>query len=343
MCDYRVDTPVLLLFFNRADTLKRVFEQVRKVKPKVLFLAQDGARGTLDSEKVAQCREIVENIDWECNVYRRYLHQNLGCDENEFTAIDWAFYHVDRLIVLEDDCLASVSFFQFCDELLEKYENDQRIQTISGFQRMEHYRECPYSYYFSMVNAGYGWATWKRVWEDARKHQGYPVLDDRYSTRVFVDSVNSIFPAYYHDIYHSILRKKNKDAMTGKHCSWEALLGQTMMSESRLSISPTKNLVANIGMTADSTHATNNLKLVPKKIRRVFEMPSYDITFPLKHPPFILRDVLYEKELEKVFPCTRKAKFFNRIEYFFRVLVYNGPKTFVQKVVSRIRRRKNEL
>ena len=40
----KIDVAVLILFFNRPEHLKKVFEEVRKARPSRLFLYQDGPR-----------------------------------------------------------------------------------------------------------------------------------------------------------------------------------------------------------------------------------------------------------------------------------------------------------
>lgn len=109
-----VDVPVLILFFNRPQQLSQVFEQVKKARPSRLFLYQDGARNERDLPGIKACREIVSQIDWECEVERLYQEKNFGCDPSEYISQKWAFSKVDKCIVLEDDDVPAVSFFQFC-------------------------------------------------------------------------------------------------------------------------------------------------------------------------------------------------------------------------------------
>ena len=66
------DVAVLLLFFNRPSTFGQVFAEVKKARPSRLFLYQDGPRGERDMAGIKVCREIAEDIDWECEVYRMY-------------------------------------------------------------------------------------------------------------------------------------------------------------------------------------------------------------------------------------------------------------------------------
>ena len=135
----KTDIAVLLLFFNRADTFRQVFEAVKEARPSKLFLYQDGPRGERDMAGIEACRAIVsdENIDWECEVHRMYQEKNYGCDPSEYISQKWAFSIVDKCMVLEDDDVPSQSFFPFCKEMLDKYENDERISMISGFNTAE--------------------------------------------------------------------------------------------------------------------------------------------------------------------------------------------------------------
>ena len=158
-----VDVPVLILFFNRPQQLSQVFEQVKKARPSRLFLYQDGARNEHDLPGIKACREIVSQIDWECEVERFYQEKNFGCDPSEYISQKWAFSKVDKCIVLEDDDVPSVSFFRFCKEMLDKYEHDTRISMIAGFNPEEISKDIPYDYFFATTFSIWGWASWKRV------------------------------------------------------------------------------------------------------------------------------------------------------------------------------------
>ena len=128
-----VDVSVLILFFNRPNQLGQVFEQVKKARPSRLFLYQDGPRGEKDMPGILACREVVSDIDWECEVHKLYQEKNYGCDPSEFISQKWAFSMSDKCIVLEDDDIPSICFFHFCKEMLDRYEHDTRITMISGF------------------------------------------------------------------------------------------------------------------------------------------------------------------------------------------------------------------
>lgn len=250
-----VNVPVLILFFNRTEPLKEVFAAVKAARPSVLLLAQDGAREGIDEQaKIDACREIVGDIDWECKVYTNFSEVNLSCDHREFTAIDWAFQYVDRLIILEDDCVPCPSFFPFCEELLEKYKDDTRVDRICGFNRLEKYEDVTYDYLFSTIASGYGWATWKRSWEEVVKNKEYDFLSDKNLVNIYNKSRDVIVDRGYGDILKQSEACKKKNLQSGKITSWENLVGVTTLINHSLVIVPKYNMVKNIGAVEGSTH-----------------------------------------------------------------------------------------
>ena len=164
----KTDIAVLLLFFTRSDTFRQVFEAVRQARPSMLLLYQDGPRGPQDLPGIEACREIVSDahIDWECEVHRNYLDHNEGCDPSGFRSHRWAFSLAEKVIVLEDDVVPSQSFFPFCKEMLDKYEHDERVSMIAGFNIDELTKDCGNdSYFFTSAFSIWGWASWRRVAE----------------------------------------------------------------------------------------------------------------------------------------------------------------------------------
>jgi hypothetical protein len=162
-----LNTPVLFIIFNRPDYTKKVFAQIRKVKPTQLFIAADGPRANHpnDVKLCLQTREIIEKIDWDCDVKTLFRDENLGCAKGVSGAITWFFEHVEEGIILEDDCVPNLSFFTFCTLMLEKYRNTEGVMSISGSNYLfEKEIKSNNSYYFSAHCAIWGWATWKRAW-----------------------------------------------------------------------------------------------------------------------------------------------------------------------------------
>lgn len=163
---YKLNTAVLFLVFNRLDVTKQVFDVIKKAKPPRLYIASDGARNSVDgeNEKVQEIRDfVISSIDWDCEVKTLFRDKNMGCGPSVKNAIDWFFKSEEMGIILEDDCLPDQSFFRFCEELLLKYELDDRIGMISGNNHAG-YKHSEESYLFSKFKACWGWATWRTAW-----------------------------------------------------------------------------------------------------------------------------------------------------------------------------------
>jgi hypothetical protein len=271
-----MNTPVALILFNRPDLTEIVFDRIKQARPKKLFLIADGPRDHNDNDdrKCEVSRNIVENITWECDVYKNYSDENLGCGVRPATGISWVFEHVDRAIILEDDCLPHPSFFNFCDELLERYKYDQRVMQISGTNLQYGNKWTDYSYYFSKHNicAG-GWATWKRAWDKYDYDMKlWPVVkDDKWleyylGNKKAADNYFKLFEKAY-----NTLSKKN---------FWDWQWTFSFWINNGLAIHPCVNLQSNLGYREDATHTTD---IGHKQAN----LPTEKIEFPLEHPPFM--------------------------------------------------------
>ena len=324
---WEIDVPVLLIFFNRPGCFSKVFEQVKIARPRKLFLYQDGARegNEKDIIGVQKCREIALDIDWDCEIHTLFQEKNYGCDPSEYIAQKWAFDHVDKCIILEDDDVPSQSFFPFCTELLDRYENDQRINMICGMNNLESW-DSPYSYLFTETGSIWGWATWKRVvdeWEPK-----YDILTDDYNIRKLSDYMLTSNPCLKERI-----NVWNQDMLSSVE-HYEAILCMNQYSNNRLNIVPTKNMIINVGNTPEgSTHSMSSLDLIPSGLRRIYTMKSHEIGFPLKHPKYVINDVEYQKQLYRVMGWGHPlVNMWRKLEKSWLIIRYEGISGLFRKL-----------
>lgn len=289
----KIDVAVLILFFNRPHLLEKVFAEVKKAKPSKLYLYQDGVREGREDDvvNVQKCREIVADIDWECEVYQHYCEKNQGCDPSEYLAQKWMFETEEMGIVLEDDDVPSQSFFPFCKELLEKYKDDDRINMICGMNNLEVAEHCPYDYLFSSSGSITGWASWKRIIDEWVDH--VPFVNDEYAVKQYKEVYAN---RYNVDRYVRHCQRQNEEGVA----YYESILSSNALNQSRLNIVTTKNLISNIGNDGESTHGVASIELLPKGIRRIFNMKTYDLEFPLKHPPYVIEDMEFRRKIRRV-------------------------------------------
>ncbi|MGV1019144.1 hypothetical protein ACTS9V_05805 [Empedobacter falsenii] len=325
---------VAIIFFNRPKPLKEVFEAVRRSKPKRLFLIQDGPRESRkdDLEKVLACRKVVDQVDWECEVHRNYSDVNLSCDHRVFTGISWAFEFVDRLIILEDDCVPSKSFLPFCEDILERYKDDKRAFMISGMNYFDEFKGTNDSYFFSNTAAGWGWATWKRSWEIAVEQKDFIFLEDKYLKNSVTNYLKKMgLQIKASKSFIPIVKKiREHNLKTCKVNSWEYALGVGLYLSSSLVITPKYNLIKNIGLTDDSTHAVNTLKKLDKTTQKLFFKKTFELEFPLKHPQYIIRNVEYEEMHRKLVGSNSLVLLKRRIESLLRRIIFSNTEERIQ-------------
>ncbi len=283
-----IDISVLILFFNRPDHLSQVFAQVRKARPARLFLYQDGPRGERDMAGIEACRKVVETIDWECEVHRNYQERNWGCDPSEYLSQKWAFSMADKCIVLEDDDVPSLSFFTFCKEMLDRYEHDERIVMISGFNIDEVTPDVADSYFFTSTFSIWGWASWRRVID--RWEGDYAFLDDEHA----MQQLRTLWRQRgYRDDFFRMCQHHRE---SGKEF-YESIFWASNILHSGLAIMPAKNLISNLGLSTDSTHFTGSIKTTPRAYRRIFTMGRHEMEFPLRHPRYVIDHWAYKERL----------------------------------------------
>lgn len=293
-----MDSAVTLIFFTRPDTLEKVFEKVREAKPPKLFLVQDGPRenNASDIERINACRKIVENVDWDCEVFKNYSDVNLGCGVRPQSGITWVLSQVESTIILEDDCVPDLSFFDYCDEMLEKYKDDHRISYISGLNHFEEWDFGGSSYGFTKYGAIWGWATWRRAWE--KYDYSVKNINDLYVERLLRHTLSRDNSRI--DLWKKTYNLVKKDT---KISYWDVQWGFVKYSQNQLVIVPKYNLINNIGVGAEATHAFSSSN-VHVKYKDFNFMPTKSLEFPLSHPKHMLCDVEYDNLLLK---CNKKA------------------------------------
>ena len=291
------ETPVALIFFTRPETFEKVFAEVKKAKPKKLFLIQDGPRENRpdDLEKIMECRKIAEDIDWECEVFRNYSDVNLGCGQRPASGISWVFEHVDKAIILEDDCVPCETFFPYCEEMLNRYENDERIAYISGLNHFKEWDCGQSSYFFTKTGAIWGWATWKRAWD---KYDYYvDAINDEYTRRLYKMQMPTKDVA---EQKAAKLQRVNSCKGTNKKLSfWDAQWGMVKYLNHQLVIVPKYNQISNIGNGDGSTHFKKANEKQAKKEKSFFYIPVKKLELPLVHPEFCGCDNEYDARVYK--------------------------------------------
>ena len=293
-----LNTPILFLIFNRSDTTQKVFDAIRRVKPRQLFVAADGPRigKEGEKEKCEETRNIIKQVDWDCEVKTLFRNENLGCGKAVSGAITWFFENVEEGIILEDDCLPDPSFFQYCEELLEKYRFEDQVMHIGGNNFLFNKIKIDDDYYFSRIPHIWGWATWRRSWlkydfnildwTAVKTSKDFNNLFDKYIIKGWINIFNKI---YNHEID-----------------TWDYQWTYCILKNNGLCINPKVNLVSNIGFSELATHT---------KIKSKFDsMPSFNIDLK-KYPSEIKYNNLADNYI------LRHNFGFSSLKYILKIVV----------------------
>ena len=324
--NWLIDVPVAVNFFARPDTFKQTYDVIKKARPKQLFLIADGPRpGRQDDiDNCKRCREIADDIDWNCEVYKFYNNKNKGLFDTYFDSMSKVFKIVDRCIFLEDDLVVSESFFQYCKDLLEKYENDLRIHFITGFNVMGQYNQPDGDYFFSGEGSIWGYALWRRTFESMNLN----FRNNPYAIHMTKRVARQIKPGY----------EKKIDACV-KNPEWQGHIPHVefyknflRFSENQIYVVPKKNLVSNIGASMNAVHSADDIRKLPRITQKLFNSTTYKLNFPLKDPEFMIRDLDYEDTVNYMLAWNRPIlKNMRRIEAFLRHLRYGDIKRIISK------------
>ena len=285
----KLDVPVTLIFFNRPDTLEKVFEAVREARPEKLYLVCDGPRADRpdDIGKVIACRQLAENVDWPCKVEKIYAAANMGCKERVHTGISAVLEKEECTIILEDDVVPVPDFFTYCRDMLEAYKNDRRVMMISGTNLVrDHKINGPYC--FSCFSSIWGWATWRRAWSLYDPDvTDWPEIDRSGSFRGIYGS--SYFYAK-HDIMSVYTKKKD---------TWDIQWDYCRHKNRGLGIVPAVNLIENIGFDReDATHT---------KWSSSEDFSRGSMEFPLPVIKSVKRDTDYDRAYIRKYYGVNKA------------------------------------
>ena len=288
---YNCKSPILLLNYNRPTKTKFSAQAVIKSNPPKVYLFCDGPKATVpkDADKVARVRQLLLDTTVGTESKCLFLEENLGCRNGVNKAIDWFFENEEEGIIIEDDCICSLSFFRYCDELLERYRTDRRVGQISGFNGLGEFCESDASYHFSSFGSVWGWASWRRAWEvhDKEMESFSEVLNSGKLRHAFSD------PAEYRSRL-STLEKTH----AGLIDTWDMQWVYTRIINRFLVAIPEVNLVFNSGFDMEATHTKDRRSLLVKE--------SHDIKFPLRHPNTFIPSLRFEKALRQ---HKRRARF----------------------------------
>ena len=323
--------PILLFVYNRPAHTRQALEALSRntlAAASDVFVYSDAARSEADCAAVEEVRHIVREAKGFRQVHVTEREQNWGLARNIIDGVTTMVNRYGRGIVLEDDDVPSVSFFQFCKEMLDKYEYDTRISMIAGFNPEEITQDMPYDYFFTTTFSIWGWASWKRVvdqWDEF-----YSFLDDSFNMQQLEQLIKE--RKFRSDFIYMCQRHREQ-----QKAFYETIFHASILFNSGLSIVPTRNMINNLGATADSTHFAGSVHTLPKGYRRIFTMKRYEVDFPLRHPRYVIENVAYKEKVYRIMGWDHPwIKIGRSFEELFLNLKYGNFSIITKAVKNRI-------
>lgn len=281
MSKFDLTTPVALFVFNRPDTTHQVLDRIAEARPPTLYIVGDGPRSHIpeDEKRVERVREIVTDIDWECELHTEFADSNLGVRDRISSGISWVFENESEAIILEDDCLPHQDFFRFCQEMLDMYRNDERVMDITGTNAQERWKDYRQDYHFTYHGIIWGWATWADAWQE------YDPDMSLWGDREIRDRVRDVFANDADFRYQKRLYDKT---YAGELETWDYQWSFARQRNSGLSVAPSMNLVANIGFGSGTFHedTTDDSRA---------NLSTFSMEFPIERNSFVAPDREYDR------------------------------------------------
>lgn len=258
--------PVVLILYNRLNETLLTLAKIRAYRPKVLYLIADGPKDESDNLVCQAVRDHL-TIDWPCQFVKIFSNKNLGLRRRVVTGLTEVFKHEKWAIILEDDCLADLSFFHYASILLKKYASNEKIFSIAGFNGLPNFK-INSSYTFSRYVESWGWATWSRAWKKYDDNfKGWESLKLTSWLKTYLGS--SILASYWTTVFDLTSHEKLR--------SWAYRWEYSAWRSRGLTIVPKYNLIDNIGFGLKATNTK----------RKIWVPSAKSLDFPLIHPKHV--------------------------------------------------------
>ncbi len=284
-----LDVPVLFLIFNRPELTHQVFQTIRASRPARLYIAADGPRAEKAGEwkLCAETREVAKKIDWSCELKTLFRDDNLGCGQAVSEAIGWFFDHEEKGIILEDDCLPDASFYPFCGEMLDRFQDEDRVGSISGNNFLPPSLHASQPYLFSKYVQIWGWATWRRFW----KFYDFDLKGEEEEWEKIIRRVNPVdkHARYWLEIFRAL--------RSGLIDTWDYQVMFSAWKADLVHIYPSRNLMSNLGYGDHATH-TNFESPVAQLATGSIE--NFQVTLPVVIDPMLDDATFYFRFLESL-------------------------------------------
>ncbi len=243
-------SPIVLFVYNRPWHTKQTVEALVKnelAKDSLLYIFSDGAKSDKDVNKVNEVREYIKTIKGFKDIIITESESNKGLANSIINGVTEVINKHGKVIVLEDDLVTSQSFLYYMNKLLNKYENEKQIYSVTAYNHPKKLIKIPedYSYdaYFCSRACSWSWGTWKNRWENV----DWEVKD--YNEFIKNKKLQKKFNQGGNDMSNMLTSQMN-----GKIDSWAIRWCYHHFKNNAYCVYPTKSYINNIGHDGSGVH-----------------------------------------------------------------------------------------
>ncbi len=234
---------IAVFAYNRSWHLQHVLNGLRKNDyVNKLYIFQDGLKCEEHQEEWEKVRKVIDNIKW-CDKCCFYSDYNKGLACSIIDGIELVLKENDAVIVLEDDCVPTANFISFMMHCFQKYKDDKRVFTVSGYSWPIKLHKSEYDVYGCGRISSWGWGTWRDRWDIYEKD--YEII--RKMKQKAESSRN--LATWGLDLEEILVGN-----VRGVCDSWAVFWALKVIERNGICINPYQSFIKNIGMDGSGVH-----------------------------------------------------------------------------------------
>lgn len=293
--------PVILFTYNRLTQIKKTIEALQENKwadESDLFIFSDAPKSDEEQSKVKQVREYLRTVNRFRSVTIIEREFNYGLGNNIIDGVTEIIANYGKVIVMEDDLIASPYFLEYMNTALDLYENDDQVISIHGYVYPVK-EKLPETFFLKGADC-LGWGTWKRGWS-IFEPDGNILLKKLLET----DQSNAFD---YSNAYP--FTQMLKDQTEGKNNSWAIRWYASAFLNDKYTLWPGRSLIYHAGgdgtgtntgfdSLLDVTLSVRPIEVVRINIEQNISAYNSFVSFykKLSHPPIFYR---LKRKLKKI-------------------------------------------
>lgn len=246
--------PIVMFVYNRADHFNKTYEALSRcpeAKESDIIIFSDGPKNEEGAKKVNEVREVLKRIQND-GLFRSVTVNessvNKGLAKSVITGVTEVIRKYGKVIVVEDDSVASPFFLRWMNGALDFYCNNKTIGAISGYTPMlnmpDRYDKDMFVTYRSCSSA---WATWADRWQNV--DWKLKEISDFYNNPSLIRRLNSNGSDRFIRLYRQT---------KGNGSSWSVRFGAHLVKNNWLTVYPRYSYVQNIGCDESGVHSTSD-------------------------------------------------------------------------------------